>query len=327
METREEIFERIVRKINRSAGENKTFAYELQLRDRHGIVLDTLKGNTKMSGSSVTEQVAKLENDLRASFKDYPSTYSIAGNYGQISPINARITINDVLPIENEEADEESMMPQPIVQDKRIMQQQIAQQQAIVNANHETANEQIRSNSTIDESMNLLQAFGDTFGVHGLGDINTPEGKQMSFMLQMQANKMKADAETKEHLGTIDVQKSQISELNAEIRLLKNQIEKNEKQIKEQQDKIDKMSKRIESDREMIADYKKIKTKNGRVADIAGAALGQILAGFASHTKYAGLLGLLEDEQDTDAQVEEQQIQQVTQQLADKEESKVIELE
>lgn len=290
METREDAIERIIKKLRRSGESVDTFAFEFQLRDRNGSVVDSCAGNSRKI--SVEEAVEVAERKIKEILEDNPHVYSIAGNSGAIRPIKGRTQFNDIIPIDDED---DIPMPAPLLgvpQTNFVQNRQEVQEQP--KSDEDKQNLHMESLDDVFETLNIM---GETFGVKGLGDINSLENKKMAFIIQMRDNQLKAQAKEREHLGTIETQKEKITEQSAEIKMLKDRLEKLEKDNEA-------MKKRIEKNKPQLEDYKRMQRKNERISTVVGQAFGHVLAGFASHTKYASLLGILDEpeEQNDDEQ-------------------------
>ncbi len=302
METREESIERIMKKLRRAGESRRTFAFDIELRDSRGSVVDSFKGTSRDfktdDDNGVERAVEVMEKKIRESLEDYPNVFSIAGSAGEIRKGN-RTIINDIIPVEIEE--DEMPMPTPLVQ-----QQVNPIQKKEADKPQETEEHQRQmSMDSLNDIFETLNVMGDAFGVHGLGNINSLENKKMAFVIQMRDNQLKAQQREREQLGTIKSQETKITELSTEISLLKKNMEK----LKSENEK---MKNRLDKQKPKMAEYEKLKTKNGRIAAIAGDALGHIMAGALSHTKYGALLGITEEiqtpqEEDDDDEMMQQQ--------------------
>lgn len=300
METREESIERIMKKLRRAGESRRTFAFDIELRDSRGSVVDSFKGTSRDfktdDDNGVDRAVEVMEKKIRESLEDYPNVFSIAGSAGEIRKGN-RTIINDIIPVEIEE--DEMPMPAPLVQ-----QQVNPIQKKEADKPQETEeHQQQMSMDSLDDIFETLNVMGDAFGVHGLGNINSLENKKMAFVIQMRDNQLKAQQREKEQLGTIKTQETKITELATEISMLKKEIDELKIENKGMKERLDKQKPKME-------EYKRLKTKNGRIAAVAGESLGHILSAALSHTKYGALLGIMEDAQQPGEDEDDEQPQQ-----------------
>lgn len=310
METREEAIEKTIRQIRRLGEEQSSFSYHLELRDKFGNMLDTVMGSTKDykgDENAVEKVLDSMEVKLRSSMKDNPSTYALIGYVGAANS-KKKVQINNPIPVENDDDEYEQM----IISQPAFVRQPVQQQ-----PKQETVKQEEPHKDSLSEVFETLNVMGEAFGVKGLGNIDSLENKKLAFVMQMRENQLKAEATEKAHLGTIETQEKEITELKAQMKVLKEELEK----LRSENDKHKKYIERVKPD---LRDYSKLKNKNAQIASVLGQSLGHVLSGVISHTKYGALLGITEDiqqpEEDEYGYLDEegqrpqpQQVQQVQQ--------------
>lgn len=305
METREEAIERTIRQVRRLGEDQCSFSYHLELRDKFGNMLDTIMGSTKDykgDENAVAKVLDAMEVKLKSSMNDNPNTYLVVGYVGAANS-KKKVQINNPIPVENEDEEYEQIISQPAYTFVRQGNIQLPKQESVkTEENHK---------DSLSEVFETLNVMGEAFGVKGLGNIDSLENKKLAFVMQMRENQLKAEATEREHLGTIETQKSEITELKAQMKLLKEEMDK----MKAENEKQKKFIERVRPD---LKEYSKLKSKNARIAAVAGESLGHILSGVLSHTKYGALLGITEEVQQPEEDEygyleEEQQPQQVQQ--------------
>lgn len=306
METREEAIERTIRQVRRLGEDQCSFSYHLELRDKFGNMLDTIMGSTKDykgDENAVAKVLDAMEVKLKSSMNDNPNTYLVVGYVGAANS-KKKVQINNPIPVENEDEEYEQMI---------ISQPAFVRQGNIPQPKQESVKTEENRKDSLSEVFETLNVMGEAFGVKGLGNIDSLENKKLAFVMQMRENQLKAEATEREHLGTIETQKSEITELKAQMKLLKEEMDK----MKAENEKQKKFIERVRPD---LKEYSKLKSKNARIAAVAGESLGHILSGVLSHTKYGALLGITEEvqqpEEDEHGYLEEeqqqpQQVQQV----------------
>lgn len=291
METRDEIINKMINQIKRTFDSTDSIRYEFVIWDRNRQILEKISGDSRCK--EIEDVWCNFERSFKAALEDHPNATWVTGVARKLS--SKKDIGNYSFFISTEEGDEDLEAPTPLSPIDTLNQQRTSQVQQQPTQQKEETEPKKSSSDMVMDTLNMLSAmYGGSNAA--LGDIHTPEGKITSFALQFQENRHREEMEKEKHLGKIASQETEIKNLNAKISEL-------ESRLKQLEHDNDRMKDKIERDKPYLKEYQKLKTKSGMIADTAGSALGTMLAGFLSQTKYAGVLGFL----DKDNQEEEQQ--------------------
>lgn len=165
-----------------------------------------------------------------------------------------------------------------------------------------------RDNKLSEE--NLVELMGLAFlGREGLGATSTQYGLA-GVMMAARENSVRKEFEETRLKEKLEQQTAELSSVKAEKKFLQDQNEQLQK-------KVDRLTKKLNDLLPIIEKAEKMESKSAKIAAIGSELLGGIAVNMLSRSKYAGLLGFLQEE-------EEQQSATVNSGLEEDEEEPVI---
>lgn len=286
---RNDAIERLLFKVNQIASNSgKTFTYDIRLNTITGE--EIIRLNDCDTESSTEEKRDKLRSDLDNNIKQFADCYSVTGTLGPRQPVKNRVQIREIIGYDligngNEEDEETSYPPAPIP--FRNEEKKQPRKNVVMDTNYSQAT---------GEFFDLLGMILGGQDVSGLGSV---ENKRTALAMQIQEYKMKSDLQIERLNGNVSERDRKIAELEAKLALL----EKDHERMKSENERF---KKTIENSRPKLEEYKRLKSKTGRIAEVAGTMVGTIVTTMAARSKYAPLLGLLEEDEPQEEQGEQE---------------------
>lgn len=286
---RNDAIERLLFKVNQIASNSgKTFTYDIRLNTITGE--EIIRLNDCDTESSTEDKRDKLRSDLDNNIKQFADCYSVTGTLGPRQPVKNRVQIREIIGYDligngNEEDEETSYPPAPIPFRNEEKKQQ--RKNVVMDTNYSQAT---------GEFFDLLGMILGGQDVSGLGSV---ENKRTALAMQIQEYKMKSDLQIERLNGNVSERDKKIAELEAKLSLL----EKDHERMKTENERF---KKTIENSRPKLEEYKRLKTKTGKIAEVAGTMVGTIVTTMAARSKYAPLLGLLEEDEQQEEQEEQE---------------------
>lgn len=286
---RNDAIERLLFKVNQIASNSgKTFTYDIRLNTITGE--EIIRLNDCDTESSTEEKRDKLRSDLDNNIKQFADCYSVTGTLGPRQPVKNRVQIREIIGYDligngNEEDEETSYPPAPIP--FRNEEKKQPRKNVVMDTNYSQAT---------GEFFDLLGMILGGQDVSGLGSV---ENKRTALAMQIQEYKMKSDLQIERLNGNVSERDIKIAELEAKLAIL----EKDHDRMKAENERF---KKTIENSRPKLEEYKRLKSKTGRIAEVAGTMVGTIVTTMAARSKYAPLLGLLEEDEPQEDQGEQE---------------------
>lgn len=286
---RNDAIERLLFKVNQIASNSgKTFTYDIRLNTITGE--EIIRLNDCDTESSTEDKRDKLRSDLDNNIKQFADCYSVTGTLGPRQPVKNRVQIREIIGYDligngNEEDEETSYPPAPIP--FRNEEKKQPRKNVVMDTNYSQAT---------GEFFDLLGMILGGQDVSGLGSV---ENKRTALAMQIQEYKMKSDLQIERLNGNVSERDRKIAELEAKLSLL----EKDHERMKSENERF---KKTIENSRPKLEEYKRLKSKTGRIAEVAGTMVGTIVTTMAARSKYAPLLGLLEEDEPQEEQGEQE---------------------
>ncbi len=286
---RNDAIERLLFKVNQIASNSgKTFTYDIRLNTITGE--EIIRLNDCDTESSTEEKRDKLRSDLDNNIKQFADCYSVTGTLGPRQPVKNRVQIREIIGYDligngNEEDEETSYPPAPIP--FRNEEKKQPRKNVVMDTNYSQAT---------GEFFDLLGMILGGQDVSGLGSV---ENKRTALAMQIQEYKMKSDLQIERLNGNVSERDRKIAELEAKLAIL----EKDHDRMKAENERF---KKTIENSRPKLEEYKRLKSKTGRIAEVAGTMVGTIVTTMAARSKYAPLLGLLEEDEPQEDQGEQE---------------------
>lgn len=271
---RNDAIERLLFKVNQIASNSgKTFTYDIRLNTITGE--EIIRLNDCDTESSTEDKRDKLRSDLDNNIKQFADCYSVTGTLGPRQPVKNRVQIREIIGYDligngNEEDEETSYPPAPIP--FRNEEKKQPRKSVVMDTNYSQAT---------GEFFDMIGLILGGQTVSGLGDV---DNKRTALAMQIQEYKMKNDMQLERLNGTVAERDKSIAELKAKLELL-------EKEHEKMKSENERFKKYVENTRPKLKEYEKIKTKTGRMADMAGAVLGAIASNMVANSKYGALLG------------------------------------
>lgn len=286
---RNDAIERLLFKVNQIASNSgKTFTYDIRLNTITGE--EIIRLNDCDTESSTEEKRDKLRSDLDNNIKQFADCYSVTGTLGPRQPVKNRVQIREIIGYDligngNEEDEETSYPPAPIP--FRNEEKKQPRKNVVMDTNYSQAT---------GEFFDLLGMILGGQDVSGLGSV---ENKRTALAMQIQEYKMKSDLQIERLNGNVSERDRKIAELEAKLAIL----EKDHERMKSENERF---KKTIENSRPKLEEYKRLKSKTGRIAEVAGTMVGTIVTTMAARSKYAPLLGLWEEDEPQEEQGEQE---------------------
>lgn len=343
--------ENCLRALKDAFRQERTFYYSIKLSSRKGIVYFQ-EDNVRVLVSKRDTLLPKLYESIESNLDDNEEIeiVEVSYKYHGNSP-----TISRDWTIPNDSDDAEEVRRQ-FEESKRENEQLSRRNEELVKENEEMKNnnnnirnslfsreeedEQARRNKEQLGVINdTFEVLNHVFGVQGLGDVNTEEGKRMQFvmgMVQKQMNVREREEKIQAKLDGLQdkldgcestlkderlkfaqelererrSKEESIRELKRENERLKSESEKNLKKIDNLYRKMrrteelqkDKDRRLREKMKPILEEYDKLKSKLGYSTEVVGGMFGTVLAAFAKNSKYGGLLGFVDDPNEQEAQ-------------------------
>ena len=287
---RNDAIERLLFKVNQIASNSgKTFTYDIRLNTITGE--EIIRLNDCDTESSTEDKRDKLRSDLDNNIKQFADCYSVTGTLGPRQPVKNRVQIREIIGYDligngNEEDEETSYPPAPIP--FRNEEKKQPRKSVVMDTNYSQAT---------GEFFDMIGLILGGQTVSGLGDV---DNKRTALAMQIQEYKMKNDMQLERLNGTLSDRDKEIAELKAKLTIL----EKDHEKMKSENERF---KKTIENSRPKLEEYKRLKTKTGKIAAVAGTMVGTIVTTMAARSKYVPLLGLLEEDEQQEEQQEEQE--------------------
>ena len=273
---RQDALDRLLFKVRQIASNSgKTFTYDIRLNNIRGDEIIRLNdcASSRTDEDDVEDKRDKLVKALEENIKQFDDCYSVTGAVGPRQPKSKRVQIREIIGydlIDSEDDDTPNYPPAPILPGE--MQKRQPQQSSVMDTNY---------SQNVGEYFDMIGMILGGQNVQGLGSI---DNKRTALAMQVQEYKMKNDMQLERLNGTVAERDKSIAELKAKLELL-------EKEHEKMKSENEKFKKYVENTRPKLKEYEKIKTKTGRMADVAGAVLGAIASNMVANSKYGALLG------------------------------------
>lgn len=288
---RQDALDRLLFKVRQIASNSgKTFTYDIRLNNIRGDEIIRLNdcASSRTDEDDVEGKRDKLVKDLEDNIKQFDDCYSVTGSIGPRQPKSKRVQVREIIGydlIESEDDDTPNYPPAPILPGE--MQKRQPQQSSVMDTNY---------SQNVGEYFDMIGMILGGQNVQGLGSI---DNKRTALAMQVQEYKMKNDMQLERLNGTLSDRDKEIAELKAKLTIL----EKDHEKMKSENERF---KKTIENSRPKLEEYKRLKTKTGKIAAVAGTMVGTIVTTMAARSKYAPLLGLLEEDEQQEEQEEQE---------------------
>lgn len=269
---RQEALDRLMFKVRQIASNSgQSFTYDIRLNNIRGE--EIIRLNDCDNTSDVDEKREKLYESLENNVKQFNDCYSVTGTLGPRQPKNKRTQIREIIGYDliDQEDDEQNYPPAPVALPNEPLTKR-PQQSNVMDTNY---------SQNVGEYFDMIGMILGGENVSGLGSI---DNKRTALAMQVQEYKMKNDMQIERLNGMVGDRDKSIAEMKAKLELLEKEHEK----IKADNERYKKY---IENARPKLKEYEKLKTKTGRMADMAGAVLGAIASNMVANSKYGALLG------------------------------------
>lgn len=281
-----------------------SISYNFSLYDRNGELKNSFKNKSANADKEEkAEGIISLLETFLTNHEEIAKVHAVYGGLQRQQQVIADYLIRsnddetkEQLRMQLEEANrtmgelekEKDALNQHIIAVKEANQQQQAQRAErtdIVNTDY--------SRQVID----TMAMFADALGIKGqlCGTDGSISRYGMGVLMQVQQKKIVEDLERNKNIETIQKLKDENAELKATIKEMRREYERMENECEDLKD----YKREVEP---LMEDYKRLKTKSGMISAGLGNAFGQMLAGFAAKTKFAPLLGVLDDEEEEQPQ-------------------------
>lgn len=289
---RKDAIDRLLFKVNQIASNSgQTFTYDIRLNTINGD--EIIRLNDCNTDADADEKREKLKNDLKVNIEQFADCYSVTGTLGPRQPVKNRAQIREIIGYDligagGDDGEDVNYPPAPIPYQ--------GEQQAPKRQPHKSVVMDTNYSQATGEFFDMIGLILGGQTVSGLGDV---DNKRTALAMQIQEYKMKNDMQLERLNGTLSERDREIAELKAKLTIL----EKDHEKMKSENERF---KKSIENARPKLEEYKRLKSKTGRIAEVAGAMVGTIVTTMAARSKYGALLGLLEEEPQEGQEQEEQ---------------------
>lgn len=279
-------------------------SYNFTLQDRNGEVKNTF------SNSSVIADKEEKANEIIATMESYLEAHQeiarVHAEYGGIR--RSQQTIADYYIRSNDDESKEQLRQQ-LENANRAMGELAREKEELAQSINKVKEENNRNtNAPVDiantnytqQMTDTMSLFAQALGVSGslCGTDGSISRYGMGVLMQVQEKKIKDDMERNNHLQKIEAQKDEIATLKAQIAEMRREYERME-------DEVDELKEYRRETAPLLEEHKKLKTKSGMIGAGLGQALGAMVAGIASKSKYGALLGIMDDQEEEQDQEQE----------------------
>lgn len=271
-----------------------SITYSFVLYDRNGNLVNSFQNTSTTTDKD--EKAKAILDTLETYLTKHDEVARVSADYGGKRP--SQRTNTDYFIRSNDDESKEQLRQQldeangkmeAIEQEKKALSQRINEvKEANASQDRKSVMDTDYTQMTKDTITLLAQVAGvNTQGLYG--EHGTITGAGLGAILQAQERRIKEDLKR-------EADEARMNDLQLEIKALKKQIEDMRTEYERMEDENEELREWKREAEPLLKEAEKLKTKSGMISAGLGQAFGNMLAGFASKTKFAPLLGMLDDE-------------------------------
>lgn len=282
-------------------------SYDFTFLDRNGEVKNNLRSSSTIENKD--EMVEGIISTLENYLKSHTEIAKVRGDYGGRQQ-KQRTTATYIFR-SNDDESKEQLRQQLDDAEKTMSELKNENEKLAENINKvKEANQSApvdiagtnytqQTADTIEMFSTALLGFNNAKGLFGADGSISKMG--MGVLMQVQEKRIKDDIERNSMLQKIESQKEEIATLKAQMAEMRREYERME-------DYVEELEEYKRDSKPLLEEHKKLKTKSGLLGAGLGQALGAMLVGVASKSKYGAMLGLLgDDEQPSEEEYAEEE--------------------